>query len=1045
MKFKKVEIQGFRAYGPKEDATFDFTTNNEVADFIAIYAPNGFGKTSFYDAVEWTITNKIKRFENALKNYDLIKVEKRGNKKGNGQAPPINIISKKGYQSENKFVNIETTERDFSKKIESATRRGSVDYDSSGELENGSFRDVILSQEGINSFLGVDRPEDRYKNFIKNFDSENIDDLHGNLLALRKENDRRLRSIESELTKLSGRLNAKIDDNIIQKINTEIDNLTELNIDLEKIDSEFDRSDVPIFSSHITGIVNEINLGETSILETLKSNRFFLDQLIVELPNYENSVKRVKELRKLTDYISKTLEDFSKLQGKRNGLKKLEENKKRQQGEEENLLFLKTHLKKYLDLSKKAQELINESKRLNKYSDRLRNLQELILLNTNIFENRKQSFEAIKSALEKHINAQKIIEDLKPKLQKEKQSLPNVQQKIESLNEQLRNLSLLRKNLHTGIYELPKNIQSHQSKLSELEKDNRSILKKEEEAIKLKTKLKESESFQENLDYLLELGGKIIDHTKQSSCPLCKTNFESYQDLLKNINSNSTLESLISADISNLNILETGIEGDKIDLKKNTEEFISVLNKEIEDIQKNINEESLEKEKLDKTIKTFEKQIEDLQTTINDFVKNSREIDGEAIIKEIESEITESERRVSTYESIIKKYTHWISLIRDKESDLNLSILENENDQKELTSNSVYESFQSLIEDFDLSVLDKKNIEALIKKNKELTSELEKSINTQNREINILLESLKEYDIQDLKRELEKSEKEMAEIKVLIDNYEDSLTLQQIDDKRKKSSLKEKRRLIKLEVKKNEEVLRILAKVEKLLEPLGDFLNYQSLILEQNDLNRQKDLHDKIEEDLKGEIKKISENIQELITNFFYDDLINRIYAKIDPHPDYKEIKFDVDFTDYGVPKLNIFTENKESKGNRVPNLYFSTAQMNVLSLSIFLAKALHAIDESGNPINAIFVDDPVQSMDSINVLSVIDLLRNIVINHGKQIIISTHDENFYNLLKKKIPSEYYKSKFLELETFGRLKSINPHNSNFNPGNMSNGNSEMAT
>ena len=52
MKFKKVEIQAFRAYDKANDGTFDFSReeDGEYADFISLYAPNGFGKTSFYDA-----------------------------------------------------------------------------------------------------------------------------------------------------------------------------------------------------------------------------------------------------------------------------------------------------------------------------------------------------------------------------------------------------------------------------------------------------------------------------------------------------------------------------------------------------------------------------------------------------------------------------------------------------------------------------------------------------------------------------------------------------------------------------------------------------------------------------------------------------------------------------------------------------------------------------------------------------------------------------------------------------------------------------------
>lgn len=92
---------------------------------------------------------------------------------------------------------------------------------------------------------------------------------------------------------------------------------------------------------------------------------------------------------------------------------------------------------------------------------------------------------------------------------------------------------------------------------------------------------------------------------------------------------------------------------------------------------------------------------------------------------------------------------------------------------------------------------------------------------------------------------------------------------------------------------------------------------------------------------------------------------------------------------------------------------------MNILSLSVFLANALHAKDKNGAPLDVILIDDPIQSMDSINVLATIDLLRNVSARFDKQIIISTHDENFFGLLKRKIPTDVFGSKFLQLESFG--------------------------
>jgi exonuclease SbcC len=68
-----------------------------------------------------------------------------------------------------------------------------------------------------------------------------------------------------------------------------------------------------------------------------------------------------------------------------------------------------------------------------------------------------------------------------------------------------------------------------------------------------------------------------------------------------------------------------------------------------------------------------------------------------------------------------------------------------------------------------------------------------------------------------------------------------------------------------------------------------------------------------------------------------------------------------------------------------------------------------------------ILIDDPIQSMDSINILATIDLLRGIVANLNKQIILTTHDFNFYNLLKMKIPRDKFKAKYFTFETFGKV------------------------
>jgi exonuclease SbcC len=175
-----------------------------------------------------------------------------------------------------------------------------------------------------------------------------------------------------------------------------------------------------------------------------------------------------------------------------------------------------------------------------------------------------------------------------------------------------------------------------------------------------------------------------------------------------------------------------------------------------------------------------------------------------------------------------------------------------------------------------------------------------------------------------------------------------------------------------------------------------------------------------IKDALITDLRVINDSLKAQVNHYFHVDLINTIYKKIDPHPDFKRIAFNCTFPDDGKPKLQVYVEDDEGNNIVSPTLSFSSAQINVLSLSIFLAKALNT-KNAGNAVDCIFIDDPVQSMDSINVLGVIDLLRSLSINLGKQIIISTHDDNFHALLKQKLPDHLFKSKFLELESFGKV------------------------
>lgn len=147
--------------------------------------------------------------------------------------------------------------------------------------------------------------------------------------------------------------------------------------------------------------------------------------------------------------------------------------------------------------------------------------------------------------------------------------------------------------------------------------------------------------------------------------------------------------------------------------------------------------------------------------------------------------------------------------------------------------------------------------------------------------------------------------------------------------------------------------------------------------------------------DFRKNVNVISKSIQtEMIQKYIEkNDLINLIYQFINPHPFFREIRF---------IKNGAETNIKASERDDIYlDHLFSEAQMKVLSLSIFLGLNLSVKE---NRFEQIYIDDPVQSMDDINMISFIDLLRclNESQHINKNFIIGTHDYNFSKLLKIK-------------------------------------------
>ncbi|MDE0268962.1 MAG: AAA family ATPase [Acidimicrobiaceae bacterium] len=137
---------------------------------------------------------------------------------------------------------------------------------------------------------------------------------------------------------------------------------------------------------------------------------------------------------------------------------------------------------------------------------------------------------------------------------------------------------------------------------------------------------------------------------------------------------------------------------------------------------------------------------------------------------------------------------------------------------------------------------------------------------------------------------------------------------------------------------------------------------------------------------------KVTERLFETI-----EPLVADIYSRLDPHPTFTDIRFQHERY-YRRGESHAMVSDAAAEVEADPLVVFSSSQANAAALSCFLAMGLGA---SGRPLPFVMLDDPLQAMDDINVLGFADLCR--FLRTRKQLIVSTHDRRFADLLRRKL------------------------------------------
>ena len=128
------------------------------------------------------------------------------------------------------------------------------------------------------------------------------------------------------------------------------------------------------------------------------------------------------------------------------------------------------------------------------------------------------------------------------------------------------------------------------------------------------------------------------------------------------------------------------------------------------------------------------------------------------------------------------------------------------------------------------------------------------------------------------------------------------------------------------------------------------------------------------------------------------EPLLQRIYGTMDPHPSLTAVGFLTRILRGRGHLAATLVDPEKNIVVSTPELVLSSSQMNALAVSIFLSFNLGL---GALPIRTVLIDDPIQSLDDINLLGLLDLLRRL--KSQRQLFVSTHDSRFGQLLQRKL------------------------------------------
>jgi len=1021
---KKICIENFRGIGKKLDIDTD-------ADIVVIYGPNGTGKTSIIDAIEWTITGEVERLW--AKNYD---------KPVSPNESLVNLFSKERLAD----VQVE-----FSKNGESILERRRIDLSKSrrsyAEIHSRRANDKTMIKEivGIrmpqvdvrrlrriflrSHFLGqntilefiTQNPESRYDAFSHMVGTQDYmlfnEKINLVIRALERElkvKSKQKNDSKEEIRNISAQVNAKkqalerLKRGIEEEVSTQA-LMGEIQILLQELNIEVPKFLFPR-KKELPGIEELDKMIEIiSTYPPRSSNKInALSNLLIEAKNEEIRAREIEKVISNMDGLSRNVSELqNQYTSKKSTLnviqKELREYSRQKEGYEKQIVNIKWLIETLPKYRRTQEALAEERKHIKKLSKEKDSIQ----TKAKVY---KEELSEVAKNLQKF---QKEIEDINVTVR----YLLQIKEHLPAWKENLRKIT----QITDSIQQLNKEtiqLRQNQSELEEELRHTTDMLRSIES--KLDTE-------KERQKRKLQLITQLKEYLDSPECPFCGHKWEKFEVLSKQVE--KRLLHLVSV-LHDLGHYSLG---------------------HLEDFKlKSLVDLASKHETLLKKANQIKKQIKLLTEDIESRLKRVQQLESEKIQlnKKIEvwrNTITHLKDKHPGLEiEIIPDQSQVLALLQGYQTQLNAIKASQEEAKKKASDlDREIKSIMNMRKDIEEQIISHQRkesyyIETIAQINEEITErEVAGLVSQDVSALHMLVEKLFRR-VAAVREEIDKRQSECGKIEIELSNMENNL--KKLSEKRhslaerleelKNASETFRTNLQKEEILPSKKLREIIHEIEgkkereikcfrryehviALSKQLKSIVTFSQIKQELNRIQKEKTEKERLFDDIAADyqnlsrwtnslkkLKKLAEDKrkeQEKSHFKMYSPATNLVYSRLNAHPLFNQIILKV-----GEKELKVLAQS--SKGEQLgsekinqisPRQFFSEAQLNIAALSIFLATALH---QRWSGFNTIIIDDPVQNMDDFNVYAFLDLVRGLIMN-GRQFILTTCNRDLYKLM----------------------------------------------